>query len=170
MVEFAFRTEVIRPVRTVRVMIENQRGQVLVLQKSSKSKKAAGLWELPGGQVDEGDTASTLEQTLIKAGIREVREETGIDLSENPLEEVHRFDYLFEGGRNRWNKRRVHVLRTRLSYTPEVTGIDANVDTADHHGEYAWVSKQRLAMMLAGEILSGNSNNLKPILGEPLDI
>ena len=52
-------------------------GRVLIAQRP-KSKSMAGLWEFPGGKVEEGEQ---LEAALI----RELEEELGIDVSENCL-------------------------------------------------------------------------------------
>ena len=52
-------------------------GRVLIAQRPA-GKSMAGLWEFPGGKVDDGETP---EQALI----RELQEEIGIDVTENCL-------------------------------------------------------------------------------------
>ncbi|MCP1336146.1 8-oxo-dGTP diphosphatase MutT [Futiania mangrovi] len=52
-------------------------GRVLIAQRP-EGKTMAGLWEFPGGKVEEGETPET-------ALIRELAEELGIDVAESCL-------------------------------------------------------------------------------------
>jgi 8-oxo-dGTP diphosphatase len=52
-------------------------GRVLIAQRP-EGKSMAGLWEFPGGKVDEGETPE-------RALIRELKEELGIDVTESCL-------------------------------------------------------------------------------------
>jgi ADP-ribose pyrophosphatase YjhB (NUDIX family) len=54
-------------VPSVNVMIENDAGEILMIQRSDN-----GNWAIPGGAIDLGESVS-------EAAIRETREETGID-------------------------------------------------------------------------------------------
>lgn len=54
------------------VILVNQKGDVFLLQRSKESKMFPGMWGLPGGHVDEGETS-------IEAAKRELKEETNID-------------------------------------------------------------------------------------------
>jgi len=50
------------------------KNNILLMKRSEKSKKFPGYWAAPGGHVDE-------HEDFLTAAIREVREETGIDVS-----------------------------------------------------------------------------------------
>lgn len=54
-------------VPSVNVVIENDAGEILMIERSDN-----GNWALPGGAVDLGESMS-------QAGVRETKEETGID-------------------------------------------------------------------------------------------
>jgi ADP-ribose pyrophosphatase YjhB (NUDIX family) len=54
-------------VPSVNVVIENDAGEILMIQRSDN-----GNWALPGGAIDLGESMS-------QAGVRETKEETGID-------------------------------------------------------------------------------------------
>jgi len=57
-------------------LIDND-GRVLIAERP-QGRSMAGLWEFPGGKIEDGETP---EQALI----RELKEELGIDTSENCL-------------------------------------------------------------------------------------
>ncbi|MBQ3385768.1 MAG: NUDIX domain-containing protein, partial [Eggerthellaceae bacterium] len=55
-------------------MICNAEGRILITQRSENESWGAGWWEIPGGGVPAGETSAF-------AIVREVREETGLDVS-----------------------------------------------------------------------------------------
>lgn len=56
---------------TVRAVIYDENGRILLLKRSSRSRNYPGKWEFPGGKVDQGERFDD-------ALLREVREETGM--------------------------------------------------------------------------------------------
>jgi len=77
-----------RPVVAVGAIIV-QAGRVLLVRR--RHEPLAGRWSLPGGGVELGET-------LVEAIAREVREETGLDVTVGPVVEVlERISRDFEG-------------------------------------------------------------------------
>jgi 8-oxo-dGTP diphosphatase len=52
--------------------------RILIIQRSASSKGNAGKWEFPGGKCDPGETVDS-------ALAREIREETGLEISIGPI-------------------------------------------------------------------------------------
>lgn len=62
------------PVKTAFVVVKNLNGRIALIQEGGQ--QARGLWCLPGGHVDKGETVE-------HAAIREVKEEAGLDVAIN---------------------------------------------------------------------------------------
>ncbi len=58
---------------SVKVVVHDAQGRVLVIQRSAASSHNAGMWDLPGGKVDPGEDFTTALE-------REVAEETGLTI------------------------------------------------------------------------------------------
>lgn len=56
----------------VGAMIFNAKGELLMMKRGPAAKNERGCWEIPGGQVDFGETQA-------QAIVREVKEEIGVD-------------------------------------------------------------------------------------------
>ncbi len=84
---------------SVKAVIRDPAGRVLILKRSMDSKNNPGKWDFPGGKVDAGEEIDS-------ALLREVYEETGLDIelsevlssaeSETPLKKIA---YLLMGAR-----------------------------------------------------------------------
>ena len=73
-------------------VIANQKNEFLILKRSEKEKFLPGLCELPSGGVDKGED-------LVDALIREIKEETGLDVKSIDSYIGH-FDYKSSSGKN----------------------------------------------------------------------
>lgn len=71
-------TEKRRTVLVAAVALLDAEGRVLMAERPA-GKELAGLWEFPGGKVEDGETP---EHALV----RELREELGIDVAPDTLE------------------------------------------------------------------------------------
>lgn len=110
---------------SVKMIVQDDRGNCLLLKRSMASKGNPGKWDFPGGKMDTGET---FDQALL----REVREETGLEAtitgvagtaySESP---THRVIYLIMEGRAQ----------------------PGDVLLSDEHEQYAWVEAAQLHEM-----------------------
>jgi 8-oxo-dGTP pyrophosphatase MutT (NUDIX family) len=84
------------------VVIRQADGRVLLIQRA-RGMAFGGRWAFPGGSVDPADEAGTVLETTANAAIREVREETGLAVTDlipwmrwiTPEWEPRRFDTYF---------------------------------------------------------------------------
>ncbi len=69
---------------TAKAVIVNKNNDVLLLKRASKERMHAGKYDLPGGTMEQGET---VEQALI----REVREETGLEIANAELIKISEY-------------------------------------------------------------------------------
>lgn len=92
--------EIDRKACKVRGLIFNNQNEVLLC-------KYAGLYILPGGSIDEGETKT-------EAFIREIQEETGIDVNQN---DINQFLIIKDYNRNYYDRK----LKTDINRLTETT-------------------------------------------------
>ena len=107
---------------SVRVLITDEDGKVLILKRSTDSKTNPGKWELPGGKVDQGESFD-------HALVREVYEETKLKIS---LEHV-----VGVSEQNLLVIRAVHIIMSG-----KIT--EGNLTLSSEHEGYAWVFFEKL--------------------------
>jgi 8-oxo-dGTP diphosphatase len=61
----------VEPIVCAGAIVRDEAGRILVVRRANEP--AAGLWSVPGGRVEPGETPA-------EAAAREVREETGLDV------------------------------------------------------------------------------------------
>lgn len=93
------------------------RGTVLLLERT-QDDYLGGLWELPSGKMKLGES-------LLQALVREVREETGLDIAEI-YDYCGHFDYLSQSGRQ--TRQFNFILLT-----------ESNLVQLGEHSRYAWI-------------------------------
>ena len=107
----------------VAAVIPNERREVLLLERP-KHEFFAGIYELPSGEVESGES---LEEALC----REVKEETGLEIS-NIKRYLGHFDYLSKSKK----------ITRQFNFHVEVKDISRI--TLKEHSNCAWVSSKNL--------------------------
>ncbi len=107
---------------SVRILLTNDEGKVLILKRSTNSRTNPGKWELPGGKVDQGESFDN-------ALLREVYEETNLKVS---LEHVVGV-----------SEQNLHVIRAvHIIMSGEI--LEGTLKLSSEHEGYAWVFFQNL--------------------------
>jgi mutator protein MutT len=114
-----------RPVLGVGALIFN-RDKILLVERGREPLK--GYWSLPGGVLETGET---LEQGVI----REVREETGLEVK--PLKVLEIFERII---RDAQGAAEYHYVV--IDYICRVTG--GTLQAADDASQVAWVARSKL--------------------------
>ena len=107
---------------TVRGVIKNDDGEILIVKRHPKSRTDPEMWELPGGKVEEGEF-------FADALIREIKEETDLDSAVGEFCEAVQNDYM--------HKRTVQLMM----YLEDVTG---EVKISDEHTDWMWANLEEL--------------------------
>lgn len=114
---------------------KNGRREILLLKRAAHESYYPGVFEIPGGKVDESDPSVRAALT------REVAEETGLAVS-RILNALQPFTYTTEKqNRRRLALRCYPVVALQLSYLVEVQGNgDDFVVNPDEHSEGTWAT------------------------------
>lgn len=105
----------------VKVFLKNKEGKYLLLKRSSeKYPEVSGAWDIPGGRIHPG-------HTLMENLKREVKEETGLEISSDPRL-IAAQDIMPSADK--------HIVR--LTYLAETEG-EPILDQVEHV-EYKWLS------------------------------
>lgn len=110
------------PAPTASALVLDEEGRVLLARRSNDP--GAGLWDLLGGFVEEGEGA-------LAALLRELREETGLEIE--PLEFLGAYP-------DRYGEDGIYTLN--LYWTARVTGGELSLD--DELAEVAWFAPDEL--------------------------
>ena len=103
---------------TVRGIIKNDSGEILIVKRHPKSRTDPEMWEVPGGKVEKGEF-------FADALVREIKEETNLDVNIGDFAEAVQNDYP--------HKRTVQIMM----YLVDVEG---DVKISDEHTEFMWAS------------------------------
>jgi 8-oxo-dGTP diphosphatase len=110
-------------VLSVRAVVRNQAGECLAIRRSASSRYDPGLWEIPGGKSDPGET---IEESIL----REVAEETGLQI------ELTR---VVGSAQSEIEDKRIAYLIL------EAQVIGGSLQLSHEHDAYRWLSRPRFA-------------------------
>lgn len=109
---------------TIKAVLLNQKKQVLILKRAEKDDSNPGLWDLPGGGIENGETIKEALQ-------REIREETGLEAQVGALIAVSEFSKEHAVFKNE---------KRGLRFLAFVTSDDEKVQINEkEHQEYKWL-------------------------------
>lgn len=107
---------------TVRGIIKNDNGEILIVKRHPKSKTDPEMWELPGGKVEMGEH-------FADALVREIKEETNLDVNVGDFAEAIQNDYQ--------HKRTVQLMM----YLTDITG---EVKISEEHTDWMWADLKKI--------------------------
>ena len=107
---------------TVRGIIKNKDGKILLLKRHPKSRTDPEKWELPGGKVEKGEF-------FTDALVREIKEETNLECEVGDFAEAIQNNYP--------HKKTVQLIM----YLENVTG---NVKISEEHTDWMWMDLDRI--------------------------
>ena len=107
---------------TVRGIIKNGSGEILIVKRHPKSKTDPEMWELPGGKVERGEF-------FADALVREIKEETNLDVEIGDFCEAVQNDYS--------HKRTVQLMMYLIN-------VEGEVKISDEHTEFMWASIEKI--------------------------
>ena len=107
---------------TVRGVIKNSDGEILIVKRHPKSRTDPEMWELPGGKVEMGEH-------FADALVREIKEETDLDVEVGDFCEAVQNDYS--------HKRTVQLMM----YLEDAKG---NEKISEEHTGFMWASLEKI--------------------------
>jgi len=97
-------------------------GKALIVQRASNEDFFPNHWELPGGKKEP-------LETIIKTVERELKEETGLDVS--VIKPLNTLNYT-------WESESEIKDATQINFLTKLTG-EPNVKLSDEHQNFAWI-------------------------------
>ncbi len=107
---------------TVRGIMKNENGEILIVKRHPKSRTDPEMWELPGGKAEKGEF-------FANALIREIKEETNLDVDVGDFCEAIQNDYS--------HKRTVQIMMY-------LENIQGEVKISDEHTDWMWASIKKI--------------------------
>ncbi|MDN4606997.1 NUDIX hydrolase [Sporosarcina highlanderae] len=116
-------------------LVENSKGEILLVKE-----RRGGHWVFPGGQVEVGEN-------LMDGVIREVKEESGIDVIVSHLVGVYSNTATYEGHSG------VKIVPTKVMFDFVCQPIGGALTTSDETSDSRWVNKEDVLDMVTAPAL-----------------
>lgn len=113
----------------VDAILVSEENKILVLQRAGYMKQFPGKWGFVGGTVEKKDNS------VKEAAIREIKEETDIELTKNELDNMEYFDKQEHEGENGETVADTEYWLVKLDTTPEIK-------ISKEHRRYEWVDEE----------------------------
>lgn len=107
---------------TVRGIMKNENGEILIVKRHPKSRTDPEMWELPGGKVEKGEF-------FVDALVREIKEETNLDVKVGDFAEAVQNDYM--------QKRTVQLMM-------HLEDVEGEVKISEEHTDWMWASLDKI--------------------------
>jgi 8-oxo-dGTP pyrophosphatase MutT (NUDIX family) len=111
----------------LKTLVINSDGKLLLLRRSNTDTRRPLQWDLPGGKMDEGET---LEQ----GAVREVKEEAGIHITDQPMVVFSKAEVASWYDQNGHHGRNV----VRIYFAAHVDS--SKVTLSYEHDQFVWVT------------------------------
>ena len=116
-------------------IVENTQGEILLVKI-----RRSGHWVFPGGQVEVGEN-------LIDGVIREVKEESGIDVIVSHLVGIYSNTATYEGHSG------VEIVPTKVMFDFVCEPVGGELTTSDETSDSRWVRKEEVLDLVAAPAL-----------------
>lgn len=115
--------------------VENDKEEILIVKE-----RRSGQWVFPGGQVEVGEN-------LMDGLIREVKEESGIDVEVSHLTGIYSNTGTYEGHSG------VKIVPTKVMFDFVCKPIGGELATSDETSDSRWVRKEKVLDMVTAPAL-----------------
>jgi 8-oxo-dGTP pyrophosphatase MutT (NUDIX family) len=111
-------------------------GKFLIMRRSPDSATRPDQWDLPGGNSEWPQTSETLQDPHKADLVREVEEETGIEISEDDVKENVYIGTYFDAAKQMYSV----VLGWKIVLPDDF--LEYSVAMSDEHYEFTWLEKE----------------------------
>lgn len=110
-----------------------QGGKALILKRSADSGSRAEKWDLPGGNTEWPDSLQDVRNPHLHDVVREVFEETGIELALSAVSDCVYVGSYFEPGKQ------IYTIILGWSITLPSGVVQQDILLSDEHTAFAWI-------------------------------